>query len=98
MVIVTGTIRGTDDTIDELIELALIHVRRSRTEPGCISHDVHRHVEEPLRLVFVERWADRAALDVHFGVPESGAMVRRATELAAEAPTMQIYEIVDRSG
>ena len=98
MVIVTGTIVGTDETIDELIELALTHVRRSRAEPGCISHDVHRHVEEPLRLVFVERWADRAALDVHFAVPESGAMVTRAGELAAERPTIQIYDVADRAG
>ena len=35
-----------------------MHVRRSRTEPGCLFHAVHRDVEEPLRLVFVERWVD----------------------------------------
>lgn len=81
--IVTGTIVGTDETIDELIRLSLEHVRRSRTEPGCLSHAVHRDVENDNRLVFVERWADRAVLDAHFAVPESGALVDASTALAA---------------
>src|SRR5215208_1516593 len=73
VVIVTGSILGTDDTIDELIRLSLEHVHRSRTEPGCISHAVHRDVEEPNRLMFVERWESRDALHTHFAVPASGA-------------------------
>ena len=59
---------------------------------------MHRDVEDELRLVFVERWADRAALDAHFAVPESGAMVNRATALTAERPTIQIYDVADRAG
>ena len=95
MVIVTGSVLGTPGTIDELMALSLEHVRRSRTEPGCISHAVHRDVEEPLRLVFVERWADQEALLAHFAVPASGAFVRAAAKLAATAPTMEIYEAAE---
>ena len=98
MVIVIGSIVGTDENIDELIRLSLEHVRRSRTEPGCLSHAVHRDVENDLRLVFVERWADRAALDVHFAVPESGAFVERATALATERPTIEIDQVVEAAG
>jgi quinol monooxygenase YgiN len=97
MVIVTGTIVGTDETIDELIRGSLEHVRRSRTEPGCLSHAVHRDVENDNRLVFLERWADRAALDAHFAVAESGAFVTAATALAAETPTIEIYDVADRT-
>ena len=96
MVIVIGSIVGTDETIDELIRLSLEHVRRSRTEPGCLSHAVSRDVENDLRLVFVERWADRDALDAHFAVPASGAFVDQATTMAAEPPTIEIDEVVDR--
>ena len=88
----TGSVLGTAETIDELIALSLEHVRRSRTEPGCIAHAVHRDVEVPLRLVFVERWADREALRTHFAVPASGAFVQAASKLAAEPPAMEIYE------
>ena len=93
-IIVTGSVTGTDATIDELLAAALEHVRRSRTEPGCLSHEVFRDVEDPNRLFFFERWADRAALDAHFGVPASLEFVGRLRELATSDPTMQIVQTV----
>ena len=92
MIIVTGTVLGTPATIDELIRSSLEHVRRSRLEPGCIAHAVHRDVEDPLRLVFVEQWSDKEALLADFAVPASGAFVQAAGKLAAEPPAMDIFE------
>lgn len=92
MIIVTGSILARADTMDELLALSLEHVRRSRTEPGCLAHAVHRDVEQPLRLVFVEEWADRAALMTHFTVPASQAFARAAASLGAEPPTLNVYD------
>jgi quinol monooxygenase YgiN len=92
-VVVTGSIVALPERIDELLALSLEHVRRSRTEPGCISHAVHRDVEDPLRLVFVEEWAGRAALLAHFAVPASRAFVKTAAACASAAPTMSLYEV-----
>jgi len=92
MIIVTGSIEARPDTIDALVALGLEHVRRSRTEPGCVAHAVHRDVERPLRLVFVEEWTDRAALAAHFAVPASRDFVQRAAELAAGPPAIRVYE------
>ena len=92
MIIVTGTVTARRETLAALRELSLEHVRRSRAEPGCLLHSVHHDVEDPLRLVFIEHWQDRAALDAHFRVPASTEFVTALTELAAEPPTMQIYE------
>jgi quinol monooxygenase YgiN len=92
MIIVTGSITARPESIDEAIAHSLEHVRRSRAEPGCLLHSVHRDVENDLRLVFVEHWADRAALDAHFGVPASGEFVTAVSSLAAEPPTIEIYE------
>jgi quinol monooxygenase YgiN len=92
MILVTGSVQARPDTIDEVLTLSLEHVRRSRTEPGCQSHAVHRDVEDPLRLVFVERWDDRDALLTHFSVPASGEFVTRVAELAASAPSIEIYD------
>ena len=36
---------------------------------------VHRDVEDPLRLVFLEHWTDVDALRAHFAVPASAAFV-----------------------
>ena len=92
MIIVTGTIQARADTVDELRRLSLEHVARSRAEPGCLEHGVAIDANDGLRLVFFERWADRAALDAHFKVPESGAFVRQVGKLAAQRPTIEMYE------
>jgi quinol monooxygenase YgiN len=92
-VVVTGSIQARPERIDELLASSLEHVRRSRTEPGCIAHAVHRDVEDPLRLVFVEEWADRAALLAHFAVPASRAFVKAAAACATGAPSMSLYEV-----
>ena len=94
MVIVIGDVTLRPDAVDEALALSRDHVARSRTEPGCISHDVHIHVDEPNRIVFVERWADRAALDTHFAVPESRAFARALTALADGSPRMDVYDTV----
>ncbi|WP_076997109.1 putative quinol monooxygenase [Variovorax sp. KK3] len=92
MIVVTGDIVAKPDTLDQVLALSLEHVRRSRAEPGCISHAVHRDEENALRLVFVEQWSDRAALLAHFAVPASRAFAKALGGLAAQAPTLQIYD------
>jgi quinol monooxygenase YgiN len=69
MIVVTGSVTAREDSLDEVRRLSLEHVHRSRQEPGCISHAVHVDCENSLRLVFIEQWADRAALSAHFAVP-----------------------------
>ena len=91
MIIVTGSAVVDPDRIDDAIAISLEHVRRSRTEPGCVSHAVHRDVEDPFRLVFVEQWADLDVLKVHFDVPASGDFVRALAELTTGRSTMEIY-------
>ena len=92
MILVTGSVRARTETFDEALAHSLAHVARSRTEPGCISHHVHRDAEDTLRLVFVERWDGMDALKTHFRVPESRAFGKALAALAAEPPDMQLYE------
>jgi quinol monooxygenase YgiN len=91
VIIVTGTVRARPDTIDEVEALSLEHVRRSRQEPGCISHSVHRDLEDRLRLVFVEWWADTDVLLAHFGVEESAGFVTAVGALTDEPPGLSVY-------
>jgi quinol monooxygenase YgiN len=92
MILVTGSVTTRNDSFDEVRRLSLEHVRRSRLEPGCISHAVHADCENPLRLVFVERWADRAALTAHFVVPASRDFVRSLKSLATGVSAIEIFD------
>jgi quinol monooxygenase YgiN len=92
MIVVTGSVTAREDSLHEVRRLSLEHVHRSRQEPGCISHAVHVDCENPLRLVFIEQWADRAALSAHFAVPASRDFVRALQPLAAASATIEIYD------
>ena len=92
MIVVTGSVTAREDSFDEIRRLSLEHVRRSRSEPGCISHAVHVDCENPLRLVFVEQWANSTALQAHFAVPASRHFVRALQPLTAAATTIDPYD------
>jgi len=92
MILVTGSAIARHDTFDEVRRLSLEHVHRSRNEAGCISHAVHVDCENPLKLVFLEQWADRSALLAHFAVPASRQFARALQSLASEATIIEIYD------
>lgn len=91
MILVTGHVQFSPSDREEGRKLGCEHSRRSRAEPGCIAHHCLIDAENPDRVVFLEEWADFAALQRHFAVPESGEFVRRITALSVEAPVMRIF-------
>ena len=62
MILVIGHALAKPDTLQAMLAISTEHVQRSRAEPGCISHEVTTDALLPLRLTFVERWSDMAAL------------------------------------
>jgi len=92
MIIITGSAIIRPDQLEKAIELGIEHSRRSRAEPGCIAHNCHIDTEDPHRMVFLEEWADMAAVRTHFAVPESGEFVAAIGSMAVAAPVMRIFE------
>ena len=92
MVIVTAQIQARLDTVDELRRLSLEHAARSRGEAGCLEHGVAIDANDGLRLVFFERWTDRAAWQAHLELPASREFVAQARRLAAHPPELVAYE------
>lgn len=41
----------------------------THAEEGCLRFAVHRDVGNPARIVLIERWTSRAALDAHLKTP-----------------------------
>jgi quinol monooxygenase YgiN len=91
MIVVWGSVVAEEDRLEELLEISLDHVRRSRQEDGCLAHGVYADVENAARVVFFEKWENEESLRRHFAVSESGDFVRRAVALALEAPTIEIF-------
>jgi quinol monooxygenase YgiN len=91
VIIITGGARVRDDALDEALRLSLEHVHRSRQEPGCLLHSVHRDVEDPNRLVFIEHWENPDSLRAHFAVPESLEFVTALAAFTDGAPSMKVW-------
>ena len=91
MILVIGHVMTSPKTSAEITRLCTEHSARSRAEPGCLAHNVHADCENPARLVFVERWADEAALKAHFAVPESQAFVKAVRALSPARTHMTVY-------
>lgn len=91
MIIVWGAIEAKPEHKSEVERLGLAHTQRSRLEPGCLLHSIQVDVENDCRFVFYEQWADKAALDAHFRVPESNEFVKAVSKLAAKPAEMQIF-------
>ena len=95
MIIITGSAIIRPEHFDEALKLGIEHSARSRGEPGCIAHNCHIDAENPLRIVFVEEWADMAAVKTHFAVPESREFVRRLGAMAAGRSHIHLYEATE---
>ena len=91
MITVFGSVIAAEGCLEELLDVSLEHVLRSRQEDGCVAHGVYIDAETPTRLVFFEKWSDEAALRQHFAVPESRAFVQRAAALAVGQPVIEIF-------
>lgn len=92
MILVWGSVEIAEGKLTEALQLSLEHVRRSRSEQGCTSHNVSVDAEQQNRLTFHEEWEDLAALHQHFGVEESVKFVTRLSELAIGQPEIRIFE------
>ena len=95
MIIITGGAAIKPEHLAEAVALGVKHSARSRAEPGCIAHNCHIDAEDANRVVFVELWADLAAVQVHFAVPASGAFVRQLDAMAVGRPEIHLYEATE---
>ena len=91
MIIITGSAAIRPEHFAQAVALGVEHSARSRSEPGCLAHNCHVDAEDPNRIVFVEEWADMAAVKTHFAVPESGEFVRTLGGWAEGAPVMRLF-------
>lgn len=92
MILITGSAIIRPKCRDRALEVGIAHSARSRGEPGCLGHDCHIDAENRDRLVFVEYWADMAALQAHFAVPASAMFLQEMTEMAQATPEMRIFQ------
>lgn len=64
----------------------------TRREPGCVQYNAHVHAGDPRRVLFYERWRDRAALDAHNASAHLAAFRATVAPLLACAPDLGFWK------
>lgn len=58
----------------------------TRAEDGCLQYELNRDLDNPARLMLIERWRDEAALELHTATPHM-ARLRQAMQGRIERTT-----------
>lgn len=72
------------------MELCQEHVKRSRSEPGNLSYDLHVHTEDVYKVVYTEEWEDLESLQKH--VEASKDFIKELSRASPQAPKVKVFE------
>ena len=97
MIYVIAELRIKPGTAEKAAAEARKVVAGTVKEEGCLQYDFHLSVTDPTRLVAVERWTSREALDAHNRMPHLLAWREALKEFLVERNIQIITpERVDR--
>ena len=95
MLIVLGSATAAPGRRDELVAAARAVTAATRTDRGCLAYSFSADLEDPDRILSIEVWADRAALDAHMSHDHTEEFLRVAPALVAGEPVMSFYDVPD---
>jgi quinol monooxygenase YgiN len=93
MLIVNGDATAAAGRRNELIAAARAVAAATRKDHGCLAYSFAADVENPDRVLSIEIWADRSALDAHLGHEHTAEFMSVAPGLVAGEPAMAFYDV-----
>ncbi len=81
--------RGQGEALEELLRSLIPSVQR---EEGVVNYILHRHLEDPDRFFFYERYATRAVLDAHMKTEYLREVLAKAEALLDGSGTVELFE------
>lgn len=81
-VVVVAAVTAADGKADAVRHL-MVHelIPATHAETGCVTFALHVDVADPNKLVLIERWVDRSALDVHLAADHLGTFRAKVADL-----------------
>jgi quinol monooxygenase YgiN len=95
VLIVIGSATAAPGRRDELVAAARTVAAATRADDGCLAYSFAADVEDPDRVLSVEVWRDRDALDAHMRHDHTRAFLAVAPGLVAGEPVMGFHEVAD---
>lgn len=93
-VVVVAVVTAAEGSGAEVEALIQSLIPPTHAEDGCIAFALHRDLADPHRLVLVERWTSRAALDQHLATAHLAAFRTAVAPLSAAPAQVTVMEAV----
>ena len=90
MIYVIAELSIKPGSVEKATAAARKAVAETVKEDGCIFYQMHLNISDPTKLIVVERWASREALDAHMHTPHLKAW----REAGKEFVTARKVEII----
>jgi len=91
-VVVVGSFSARPGKEAEAVEAFKALVEPTHGEEGCILYALHRGVDDPRRLAFIERWTSRELLDAHLQSAHVREALERVEEIFGDSADIVVYE------
>ena len=98
MLIVIGDATAAPGRRDELVAAAQAIASATRADDGCLAYSFSADVENPDRILSIEIWVDRAAMDEHMTHAHTEEFLRIAPGLVAGEPVMSFHDVPTPAG
>jgi quinol monooxygenase YgiN len=78
----------------ELKSVLLRLIEPTRAEKGCVRYELHQSETDPADFVFLEEWANGAAIAAHMQTPHVQDALSRVATLLAAPPDIRRYHLI----
>jgi quinol monooxygenase YgiN len=93
MILITAKASVSPENRDAYLALADTQVLNSREEPGCLDYGYYEDAMAPGNFIFVEKWADQAALDFHFAQDYCLDFIKGVRKVSKAISSIDIHHI-----
>ena len=81
--------------MEEAVKQELLSVvKPTRSEPGCISYDVHQAIDDKTLFIFYENWKSMEDLEKHREMPCLKAFKQKSGSLLAKPLEVTLLEMI----
>jgi quinol monooxygenase YgiN len=77
----------------DYISAAQMMIENSNKEEGCLGYMLYQDPYEKTNFIFVERYKNQAAIDMHFGTPYFKEFGTKTADMTAKPTEIKIFDI-----
>lgn len=91
--IIVARVEAKPGHAKELVAAQVELVQAARKQPGCLLYDLHEDEDQPGRVLFFERWRDRASWEAHMKGAHITAFRTKAGHLIGTSELLKMRQV-----